>query len=95
MSFVDRKADIVVIEIELSIATNANILAITVFAVIARWSKEGISAFSAEEVLLVISPFSEGRIVESDKALVNNWGPTMVASGSELLYYIKNLSEYV
>ena len=85
MSFVDRKADIVVIEIELSIATNANILAITVFAAISRWSKEGISTFGAEEVLLVISPFAESRVVQGYKPLVNNWGTTMVTPRRELL----------
>jgi len=63
VSFIDRKPNIVVVKVKLSVATNADVLTITVFASTGRWSKEWVSTFGAEEVLLVISPFAESRVV--------------------------------
>lgn len=74
---VHRKTDVVLVSLEDTVSSEA--------AVRRRRSQERITALSAEEMLLVIRPFPELRVVECDEQLVDDGGLTVVAARREFL----------
>ena len=49
-----------------------------------RWQKR-IPTFGAKEMLFVVGPFTEFRVVEGDEDFVDDGGLAVVATGCELL----------
>jgi len=86
MTLVHRKPNVIILEFP--VPTDVQLPSRVRLGPIAR-GEEGVPAFRAEEVLFVISAFTEPWVVEGDESFVDNGCFAMIAPWSEVLMIIK------